>query len=186
MRIHRSKLLTLLLIVSACATVQPSRPEIIRLETSSWFFAESKIRSSDYGDQLVSASQIIDRKSGQTILDLSKTYPAFEWVLASEGPEGSIATLDHTIEGRANEVPIFIIRKADASWNEVLFRKSHFSGEVTELKLLTDKIQIRILIDQGLIRKKERSGTTKDQQGHVVDYQDWTYLFRTKSWILSR
>lgn len=191
MRPDRTQLVAyLLLALSACSTSPPQKSilktENVRLETLSWLFSEEKVVSPDYGNQQVAVSKIIEKQSGKTILNLANSYPAFEWVSATEGSEGSIATLEHTVEGRASEVPIFVFRKADKKWSEIVFKKSHFSGEVTELKLFPDKIRLRLLIDQGLISRQERTGTLKDQQGYTVDYQDWTYSFKTKTWAFSR
>ncbi|MBU6375788.1 MAG: hypothetical protein KGQ59_07320 [Bdellovibrionales bacterium] len=177
-----------LLALTSCSTMgsRKSAPShSIRIHTPSWIFSEKKVTSEDYGGKTVTVALLLEKKTGQIIRDFTQTYPAFEWTIVSETEIGTIATLDHTIEGRSGEVPILFIQSQDKEWSEIVFSKAHFSGEVIRLKLLADRFQLRISIDSGLISRKEKTGSMKDTDGNALDFQDWTYLLKTKNWMRS-
>ena len=155
------------------------------LKTTSWNFVQSEVFSKNY-NRKVTCPQVRANKSGNRLLNYCKLFPAFEWTHAVETSEGTIATMDYSIEGRMQDIPVLIRRAEKKSWELLTFRKAHFSGEVTRVLLGARTMQLRLNYDSGIVKNTEITGKGVDTDGHPTEYQDWSYDFSKKKWARSR
>jgi hypothetical protein len=175
--------LVLTLATSACSTAR--RRSGPPFETKAYAFIQGEAFSKDY-DRKVPVPQVRDKKENRIIIDFTKAHPAHEWTHVLENSVGIVATMDHAIEGRGWEVPFLIRKKGDKSWSEVLFKKPHFSAEITEIEMDKAGIRIRLRIEPATAPEEQLTGKMKDEGGDPIDFADWTYSFAKKTWTLSR
>ena len=162
-----------------------SVPKNLQTQAMSHRFVTKPVLSLEHHRE-VSSPQIEDQNSGKVVLPLAHRYLGFEWVQAHENDEGTIAALDYSIEGRVAEIPLFLLKKEDASWTEIKFQKPHFSGEVTQLSLSKDSIRLRLEIEPGLAAKRFVTSHQTNTAGNPIDISDWEYSFSKKTWSFSK
>ncbi len=176
-----------LVLAPGCVRAPIKRPDgsTVQFETTTYSFEISEIASPAH-EGLVPAPRVRNRKDDRILIDFSKQHPASEWVQALENEHGVVAGIDSAIEGRSPEIILLFNRVKPSGWNEISLKKPHFSTELIRLSLSGEQISIRLRMEPGTTDGSQVTGRGRTRDGDRVEFSDWIYHFKRKSWILSR
>jgi hypothetical protein len=185
----KTRLLSIIpLAIIACSSAPQQKektPALVQFETKTWLFERTEVLSENYPAK-IPACRLIHKESGKVTQDFSRQFEAFEWVLARETPQGTIAALDHGIEGRSEEIPIIFYFSNKNQWEIIAFKKPNFAAEVIQLDIQPNEIRLRLELDPAIVNSKWISNVTRDPSGATSGFSDWSYSFQKKKWNHSK